>query len=48
MDDPIFKAAADLKKELSDVQCPEAHAAMEEIMKLLLECTQPGNEQKKP
>lgn len=39
MTDPVFKAAADLKKEIADLNNTEVTAIMDEIMKLLLENT---------
>lgn len=46
--DPIIQAAADLQKEMADVDCPEMHKAMEEIMKLILGATKPTDDRKAP
>jgi hypothetical protein len=47
MSDPILKAAADLQKELADVQSPEAQQHMDEIMKLILGCVVESSGQRK-
>lgn len=46
MNDPVLQAAVNLKKELADVKSPEAHAAMDEIMRLLLEATEAATDAK--
>jgi hypothetical protein len=48
MNDPIIDAAVDLKKELADVKSPELDAAMNEVMKILLDAAKPQSNDKKP
>ena len=45
--DPLLQAAADLKKELADVESPELQEHMAEIMKLILGCIEPIELKKK-
>lgn len=46
--DPVIQAAADLQKEMADVDNPAMHKAMEEIMKLILGATKPADDRKAP
>lgn len=41
MNDPILQAAVDLKKKADELKNPEVDAIMAEIMKTLLEATEP-------